>query len=134
MIVRMKKLSFLVFYKEYQEFLEKIRDLGVIHVIENQQGAINDVAVQDKMQKLARYASVMETLEKMVDKKSLSAADENIDFPSLLAQWDQYQLDKAATEARIQALSKDEQLLAPWGDFDPSSIHWFSRLRGQGVI
>ncbi|MBO7270596.1 MAG: V-type ATP synthase subunit I [Bacteroidales bacterium] len=122
MIVRMKKLSFLVFYKEYQEFLEKIRDLGVIHVIENQQGAINDVAVQDKMQKLARYASVMETLEKMVDKKSLPAADENIDFPSLLAQWDQYQLDKAATEARIQALSKDEQLLAPWGDFDPSSI------------
>ncbi len=122
MIVRMKKLSFLVFYKEYQEFLEKIRDLGVIHVIENQQGAINDVAVQDKMQKLARYASVMEVLEKMVDKKSLSAADENIDFPSLLAQWDQYQLDKAATEARIQALSKDEQLLAPWGDFDPSSI------------
>ncbi|MBO7182534.1 MAG: hypothetical protein J6V49_00220, partial [Bacteroidales bacterium] len=118
----MKKLSFLVFYKEYQEFLEKIRDLGVIHVIENQQGAINDVAVQDKMQKLARYASVMETLEKMVDKKSLPAADENIDFPSLLAQWDKYQLDKAATEARIQALSKDEQLLAPWGDFDPSSI------------
>lgn len=122
MIVRMKKLSFLVFYKEYQEFLEKIRDLGVIHVIENQQGAINDAAVQDKMQKLARYASVMEVLEKMVDKKSLPAADENIDFPSLLAQWDQYQLDKAATEARIQALSKDEQLLAPWGDFDPSSI------------
>ncbi|MBO5847020.1 MAG: V-type ATP synthase subunit I [Bacteroidales bacterium] len=122
MIVRMKKLSFLVFYKEYQEFLEKIRDLGVIHVIENQQGAINDAAVQDKMQKLARYASVMEALEKMVDKKSLPAADENIDFPSLLAQWDQYQLDKAATEARIQALSKDEQLLAPWGDFDPSSI------------
>ncbi|MBO5718275.1 MAG: hypothetical protein J6R71_01435, partial [Bacteroidales bacterium] len=96
----MKKLSFLVFYKEYQEFLEKIRDLGVIHVIENQQGAINDAAVQDKMQKLARYASVMEALEKMVDKKSLPADDENIDFPSLLAQWAQYQLDKAATEAR----------------------------------
>lgn len=123
MIVRMKKLTFLVFHKEYQDFLEKIRDLGVIHVIENQQGALNDTDLQDKMLQLARYAAAIEALEKLIDKKSeVKPASESLDFQALLAQWDQYQVDKAATEARIQALAKDEQSLTPWGDFNPASI------------
>ena len=31
MIAKMKKLTFLVYYKEYEQFLEKLRDLGVVH-------------------------------------------------------------------------------------------------------
>ena len=39
MITKMKKLTFLVYHKEYEEFLNSLRELGVVHIVEKQQGA-----------------------------------------------------------------------------------------------
>ena len=39
MITRMKKLTFLVTNKEYEQFLADIRKMGVVHVEELQSGA-----------------------------------------------------------------------------------------------
>ena len=41
MISKMNKLSFLIYHKEYEMFLEKLRELGVVH-IEKRQGAEMD--------------------------------------------------------------------------------------------
>ena len=136
MITRMKKLTFLVFYKEYQEFLERMGELGVLHVVQKQQGALDNTEVQEQMRLLSRYAAAIEALEKV------EAASPNpsrgggqgsamvISSPSggvegassLLAKYDALLADKAATEARIQLLAKDEQMLAPWGNFEPASV------------
>ena len=32
MISKMNKLSFLIYHKEYEMFLEKLRELGVVHI------------------------------------------------------------------------------------------------------
>ena len=32
MIQKMKKLTFLVYHKEYEEFLEELQKLGVVHL------------------------------------------------------------------------------------------------------
>ena len=120
MITRMKKLTFLVFYKEYQEFLERLGDLGVLHVIEKQQGALDNAEVQEQMRLLSRYANAVESLEKVASEPS---ANSELSEPSaLLAQYDQLLADKAAAEARLQLLAKDEQALAPWGNFEPQSV------------
>ena len=120
MITRMKKLTFLVFYKEYQEFLERLGDLGVLHVIEKQQGALDNAEVQEQMRLLSRYANAVESLEKVASEPS---ANSELSEPSeLLAQYDQLLADKAAAEARMQLLAKDEQALAPWGNFEPQSV------------
>ena len=120
MITRMKKLTFLVFYKEYQEFLERMSELGVLHVVEKQQGALDNAEVQEQMRLLSRYAGAIEALSKVAsepaDTSKLSEA-----LP-LLGQYDQLLADKAATESRIQLLAKDEQMLAPWGNFEPASV------------
>ena len=120
MITRMKKLTFLVFYKEYQEFLERMGELGVLHVVEKQQGALDNAEVQEQMRLLSRYANAIEALEKVTSEPS-----ENSEFsePSeLLAKYDALLADKAAVEARLQLLAKDEQALAPWGNFEPASV------------
>ena len=36
MITKMKKLTFLVYHKEYEEFLNSLRELGVVHIVEKQ--------------------------------------------------------------------------------------------------
>ena len=121
MITRMKKLTFLVFYKEYQEFLERLGELGVLHVVEKQQGALDNAEVQEQMRLLSRYAAAIEALEK-VEKTEQSVPSENSDAQVLLEQYDQLLADKAAAEARLQLLAKDEQALAPWGNFEPQSV------------
>ena len=40
MITKMKKLTFLVYHKEYEAFLEQIRELGVVHIVEKQCGCL----------------------------------------------------------------------------------------------
>ncbi|MBR4792914.1 MAG: hypothetical protein IK038_04530, partial [Bacteroidaceae bacterium] len=59
MITRMKKLTFLIHNKEYDQFLEHLRSLGVVHVVLKQQGA----AVQDDINLLGRYKSALKVLE-----------------------------------------------------------------------
>ena len=120
MITRMKKLTFLVFYKEYQEFLERMGELGVLHVVQKQQGALDNVEVQEQMRLLSRYAAAIEALSKVASEPSENSAFS--DPSELLAQYDQLLADKASTEARIQLLAKDEQMLAPWGNFEPASV------------
>ena len=122
MITRMKKLTFLVFYKEYQEFLERLGNLGVLHVIEKQQGALDNAEVQEQMRLLSRYANAIESLEKVASKSEVSENSECSEPSALLAQYDQLLADKAAAEARLQLLAKDEQALAPWGNFEPQSV------------
>ena len=116
----MKKLTFLVFYKEYQEFLERMGELGVLHVVQKQQGALDNVEVQEQMRLLSRYAAAIEALSKVASEPSENSAFS--DPSELLAQYDQLLADKASTEARIQLLAKDEQMLAPWGNFEPASV------------
>ena len=120
MITRMKKLTFLVFYKEYQEFLERMGELGVLHVVQKQQGALDNAEVQEQMRLLSRYAAAIEALSKVASEPSENSAFS--DPSELLAQYAQLLADKASTEARIQLLAKDEQMLAPWGNFEPASV------------
>ena len=120
MITRMKKLTFLVFYKEYQEFLDRMGELGVLHVVQKQQGALDNAEVQEQMRLLSRYAAAVEALSKVASNPSENA--ESSEPAELLAKYDQLLADKAAAEARIQLLAKDEQMLAPWGNFEPASV------------
>ena len=134
MITRMKKLTFLVFYKEYQEFLDRMGELGVLHVVQKQQGALDNAEVQEQMRLLSRYANAIEALGKVATAPSSSPMGEDKGVQScssplggnegglLLVQYDQLLAEKAAAEARIQVLAKDEQMLAPWGNFEPASV------------
>jgi V/A-type H+-transporting ATPase subunit I len=54
MITKMKKLTFLVYYKEYEAFLNGVRDLGVVHVAEKQQGVADNTELQDSIRLSAR--------------------------------------------------------------------------------
>ncbi len=62
MIQDMKKLTFLVTNKEYDKFIADIRDLGVIHVEELQQGATSD-ELQAGLDLAERYKNALKALD-----------------------------------------------------------------------
>ncbi len=62
MIVKMKKYTFLVYHKQYMEFLEKIKDIGVLHVIEKAGGTEENDELREKMQAASRVKNVLKQL------------------------------------------------------------------------
>ena len=64
MIVKMKKYSFIVYYRQYNSFLEKLRETGVLHVIERPEGVAENDALREKMQLAARVKNAIKLLEK----------------------------------------------------------------------
>ena len=63
MITKMKKLTFLIHNGEYEGFLEQLRSLGVVHVIQKQQGAVQDAALQEDIALLGRCKAALKDLE-----------------------------------------------------------------------
>ena len=66
MITKMKKLTFLVYHKEYEPFLDKLRSLGLVHVAEKQTGTSDDPAIQSNLKLLNR---LNETLKFLMNQK-----------------------------------------------------------------
>lgn len=99
MITQMKKYTFLVFHREYETFLEQLREVGVVHVTEKAAGMAEDAHLQ-------------ELLAKADNARKLIAQG----APDQLLQ------EKAALESRIAATQKEVNKMAIWGDFSAERI------------
>ena len=124
MIQKMKKVSFLVFHKDYDTFLEQLRQLGVVHVIEKEQGAPTDETLQNNITLLSRYNNVIPSLQVLADGIQSSGSQ-----VGTLDDYDQLLSDKSAIERRVLQLTQDCKSLEPWGDFSQDNV---ARLESAG--
>ena len=120
MITKMKKLIFLAYYKDYQNFLNSLRDLGVVHVVEKQQGVLDDTQLQDDIRLSNRLTAVLKLLEnqklgKIKPNKEGGTADRGME---VLDQVDTLLNDKGKLNQQLQNYGKDRILLQAWGDFN----------------
>ena len=76
MITKMKKLTFLVYHKEYEEFLNSLRELGVVHIVEKQQGAADNTELQDNIRLSNRLAATLKLLQNQKHEKNAVIATE----------------------------------------------------------
>ena len=143
MITKMKKLSFLIHSKEYEGFLENLRSLGVVHVIQKQQGAVQDQDLQEDLNLLSRCKNALRVFEPLAANgdgslRQVPDSETNSDLsicqkePSpmaVLERFDILEAEKVVQEQTLQALSRDRAQLLPWGDFEPSKVE---RLNAAG--
>ena len=106
MITQMKKYTFLVFHREYEAFLEQLRDLGVVHVTEKAAGIADDAHLQELLVK-------SDNTRKLI---AQGAPDQLLN-------------EKAALEQRIAATQKEADKMAIWGDF---SAERMEQLKAAG--
>ena len=99
MITQMKKYTFLVFHREYEAFLEQLRDAGVVHVTEKAAGTADDAHLQ-------------ELLVNAEQTRKLIAHGAP----------DQLLTEKTNLEQRIMATQKEADKMAVWGDFSTERI------------
>ena len=100
MITQMKKYTFLVFHRDYEPFLQQLRDLGVVHITQKAAGLIDD------------------------DEQLQVALQHEDELRHLLAQGapDQLIAERAEVEQRIAETQAASQQAAVWGEFDAERI------------
>ena len=116
MITKMKKLIFLVYYKEYDTFLKDIRELGVIHVAEKQHGTVDKPELQDNIRLSARLTDTLQQLQAL-NPKDASTTGSAERGRYVLDEIDTLQSEKNRLNQLLQGYVKDEIALQPWGDF-----------------
>ena len=140
MITKMTKYDFIVFHAQYNDFLEKLRNVGVLHVATLEEGDANLELVREKIALQARINKQIETAEKLIEAYNspkgiapLTPApvqkltlDEGLE---VLAHFEALQAEAAALQQNVAAAERNKQRMEPWGDF---SVEQFKRLTDAG--
>lgn len=129
MISKMKKLAFLIYHKDYDTFLEQVRNLGVVHVVTKSQGEAENQDLQATIRLSARYAAAIKLLEGMNVKAADKTSGNADKGEQILDKLEALQQHDAETNHRIQAIEKEITTMGPWGDFKMESL---KRLRDAG--
>ena len=115
MIVPMKKYAFMVYHQEYTQFLQGLQEVGVVHVIERESGEIESQQLHDAYQNITALNNAIKVLQKRNIEPAIAA--EANDGLKVLGEIQSLENDIEQYEQKKQALKKELQLMAPWGEF-----------------
>ena len=121
MITKMKKLALLVYHKEYAAFLEKLREVGVVHIQERESGAVESPEMEQKLSAAARYTRIVKRLEACAT-ETHEPAGEVSSAAAIMDKVETLVADIEQHKTLQQVLDKDIATLEPWGDFDYSNV------------
>lgn len=129
----MTKYDFLVFHAQYDAFLEKLRNVGVLHVATLEEGDANLELVREKIALQARIDKQIETAQALIaaynSAKSITpltpapagnlSLDEGLE---LLARFEALQAEAVALHQDVTAAERELQRMAPWGDYSAERL------------
>jgi V/A-type H+-transporting ATPase subunit I len=131
MIAKMKKYDFLIYHKDYQPFLLKLRELGLVHIVQKQLGVFseeNELTNWINLEK--RYQEVIRNLNRVNEEngtKELRAADKKADGNDILTTVESLFDEKDKLSLDKQGVQKEIDRIIPLGDFEPANIHRLER-------
>ena len=114
MITKMKKLTFLVYHKEYEEFLNSLRELGVVHIVEKQQGAADNTELQENIRLSNRLTATLKLLQNQKHEKDAVIATEGGTAArglQVLDEVDALQIEHGKLSQQLQGYAKEKEAL-----------------------
>lgn len=128
MITKMKKLTFLVYHKDYEAFLKELQQAGVLHVQPTQEGTVAPSSeLEEKMRKVAHLDEVLAELEPMAG-GAVAPQGSAKGAEAYLQQVDEWNREVRTATQNVQRMERDEEALALWGDFDPVAVADLKRI------
>ena len=125
MITKMKKVAFLVYHKEYEEFLASVRDIGVVHIEERERVDIKSTPLNDKLDLATRLKTNIKFLSTQMLSKDLQKSNDfdQLDSAELLSKVEECRKLRDEYKQELAALVRTRDQLKPWGDFKKESIN-----------
>lgn len=118
MIVPMRKYTFLVFHRDYTDFLDDLQRLGVLHIIKSV--GKNDPQLKEKNDVILRYTQVLKTLAK---RKVTTSEPMNLSAEEILSAIDKNTAQADKLRQQLASVDKDLGTLAPWGSFSRERLN-----------
>ena len=131
MIQPMNKYAFLVFHKDYEAFLERLRTLGVLHVKE-QKNAREVDALRAILSERAHITETLRSLRPYTTEERASSPNlpQNEEAGRTLIAEIEGELHRLASlNETLTSLRAEADDVRPWGAFDVSAL---TRLEGAG--
>ena len=122
-----------MFHAQYDAFLEKLRNVGVLHVATLEEGDANLELVREKIALQARIDKQIETAQALIaaynSAKGITpltpapagnlSLDEGLE---LLARFEALQAEAVALHQNVTAAERELQRMAPWGDYSAERL------------
>lgn len=128
MIVPMKKYSFLIYHREYEQFLQQIQELGVVHVIEKESGDIENEEINAQYARIKEITNAIKFLEKRGIEEPEQSSEK--DSEKVLSELQNVQRTFNDAHSKLEILRKEIVTLTPWGEFSWDSVN---RLKEAGL-
>ncbi|MBP5380610.1 MAG: V-type ATP synthase subunit I [Bacteroidaceae bacterium] len=122
MIEKMKKLTFLVYHREYEDFLHRLQDLGVMHVVTSEVNPQQSETISGYVEQIKQLTALQKEMKTLLAAaKDLKVSKDLKDFKDLLPLTARFE---HLADLRQQDTRQQAQLtqLEPWGDFDPELV------------
>ena len=117
MITKMNKYSFLIYHKEYETFLDKLRELGVVHVEIRQTGEVDE----DLQALLLKHTAYKNLHKEMSVSASLVEGQTSISGITIEQTIEGYEALRDRLQLlnqQLPALDKEIAQMEIWGEFD----------------
>ena len=129
MIERMHRYAFLVFHGQYTDFLQKLKEVGVLHVKERPEGVAENDALRQKMQ-------LTHQIDKLADEVAQILTPDMQALPADATPTEQIFADYEAMKEELQRVrqmaertEKEMERMAVWGTFDTALLQ---KLASEG--
>ena len=116
MITKMNKLTLLVYHKEYAAFLERLREVGVVHIVERKKGSVENPELEQQLTLANRYLRTIKRLEQCTVESYASATD-IVQALSVVEKYETLVAEIEQHKTLLQVVEKEISTLEPWGDF-----------------
>ncbi|MFO7810441.1 MAG: V-type ATPase 116kDa subunit family protein [Candidatus Delongbacteria bacterium] len=129
MIVDMKKYTFLIYHKDYDDFLEQISSLGVLHVIQKKDEYPENVRKQINL--IKRTDSVIKILKRhLPDDTDPAEKIKKTDPFELIKKVENLIQDIDQNQQKLHHLNKEYHNQKVWGDF---SVDTVNKMKKNGI-
>ncbi|MCK5632174.1 V-type ATP synthase subunit I [bacterium] len=118
MIVPMHKYTFMIFHKEYRGFLKNLQQLGVLHVVEKDKTATDEI--KQKYIQISQFEKTIQFLEKRETRQNKNTQD--TDGAKIIDEIVAKRNELETLEQELDEAKKKLQKAKPWGDFSHETI------------
>lgn len=134
MITKMKKYTFLVFHQDYNRFLERLREAGVVHIAEKGDANPADEEIQQQMTLLQQLRTAIGEAKALLPKQPvMGSSDEKraLGAAELMRELADLKADMQQLRQTVLTTEKEMQRVAVWGGFSNEKME---QLAAEGWV
>ncbi|MFR9533829.1 MAG: V-type ATPase 116kDa subunit family protein [Rikenellaceae bacterium] len=128
MIAKMSKYDFILYSREYQEFIDKVRALGLVDVTTT--GWESSEEERDMIIEIESHAKAHAALTQFAQSEEFTADATEVAASEVYALYSATQAKRTALQSEISTLEKGVEEARPWGQFSAEAL---DELESKGV-